>query len=101
MIDSKEVIANLEIFINDILPQKIAQGLEKSAQMIENEAKINCPVDTGHLRASISHEVKGTKAVIGTNVEYGAYVHERTKPFLQQAVDNNLQEIMNSFKGVL
>ena len=59
-------------------------------------------VDTGNLMFSITHEVDTSeKAVmVGTNVEYGIYVHEGTrkmKPnrFLRNAFVNNIDNIRN------
>ena len=46
------------------------KALNKGALAIENQAKRNCPADTGALRASITHEVHGNEAIVGTNVEY-------------------------------
>lgn len=58
----------------------------------EGYAKKECPVDTGNLRNSITHEVvQSEKAVyIGTNVEYAAYVElgtvrTKAKPYLKPA----------------
>ena len=45
----------------------------------ETYAKKETPVDTGRLRNSISHAVKGDAAYVGTNVEYGPYVEVGTK----------------------
>lgn len=42
---------------------------------IENEPR---HFDTGRLRSSITHMVEGDDVYIGTNVEYGKYVHEGT-----------------------
>lgn len=46
--------------------------------MIERDAKIFCPVDTGRLRASISHRIVKENTLIyaecGTNVHYAPYV---------------------------
>lgn len=52
------------------------RALEKCGLVGEGHAKRLCPVDTGNLRNSITHQVdKGGDAVyIGTNSEYGAYV---------------------------
>lgn len=52
------------------------RALEKCGLVAEGYAKKGCPVDTGNLRNSITHEVKDDeKAVyIGTNSEYGPYV---------------------------
>ena len=51
-------------------------ALEKIGLSAEGDAKALCPVDTGRLRNSITHQVnEGEKAVyIGTNVEYAVYV---------------------------
>ena len=78
MIDDKEVQANLDKVIADLLPQAIKKGLTDAAQQIENTAKTNAPVDDGVLRASITSKVEDTEAVIGTNVEYAPHVHQGT-----------------------
>lgn len=128
-----EVVVNLGKVINKLLPEAIEKGLETVGQLIENDAKRNCPVDDGTLRASITHQVVGdSKVEIGTNVEYAPYVHEGTgiyardgsgrqtswvymdaegnfhrtsghkpQPFLQDAVDENLDRIPRVFEGLL
>lgn len=52
------------------------RGLEKVGLTAENYAKKLCPVDTGNLRNSITHQIFGGEktVVIGTNVGYGKYV---------------------------
>lgn len=54
----------------------VLKALEACGLAAEGYAKELCPVDTGNLRNSITHEVKGDeKAVyIGSNTEYAAYV---------------------------
>lgn len=60
----------------------VAKDLERRALTIERAAKTLAPVDTGRLRASITHAVnkddKGLYADVGTNVEYAAAVEART-----------------------
>lgn len=51
--------------------------LNKACILVENDAKKKCPVDKGQLRNSITHEVEGTEAVVGTNTEYAPYVYWR------------------------
>ena len=70
----------------------IGRALTRIGLSAEGYAKKECPVDTGNLRNSITHEVvQSEKAVcIGTNVEYAAYVElgtVRTKaqPYLRPA----------------
>lgn len=52
--------------------------LMKACLLVENEAKRKCPVDSGQLRASITHEIDGNTGVVGTNVEYAPYVEYGT-----------------------
>ncbi len=102
-----EVTLNLGRFLKDVLPEKIAQGLELAGQYVENTAKENITdmgaVDTGALKNSITHNVDHNKVEIGTNVEYAPFVHDGTfkmegRPFLQNAVDEHMTEIVEYFK---
>jgi len=49
-------------------------GLEAIGMEAEGYAKDECPVDTGRLRNSISHQIEDNEVYIGTNVEYAPYV---------------------------
>lgn len=76
------------------LPKAIRRGLLRIGAAAEGYAKGLCPVDTGRLRASITHEAQGTSAYIGTNVEYGKYVElgtkrHRAQPFLLPAAQDH------------
>lgn len=73
----------------------VAKELERRAIKVEAAAKRLCPVDTGRLRSSITHETGsdagGLVARVGTNVAYGVYVelgtHRATaQPFLRPAL---------------
>lgn len=52
------------------------RALEKCGLTAEGYAKLLCPVDTGNLRNSITHQVQSTELAcyVGTNSEYAAYV---------------------------
>lgn len=88
-------------------------ALEAVGIHVEGEAKEeleNTPrrIDTGNLRNSITHEVvDAEKAVyVGTNVEYGIYVHEGTSKmapnrFLKNAVERNKEQITDYIKKSL
>lgn len=70
------------------------KALEMCGLQAEGYAKRLCPVDTGRLRSSITHQVEGDTAYIGTNVEYAAYVEYgtskmRAQPYLKPAVANH------------
>jgi len=55
------------------------QIINKACLMVERDAKILCPVDTGRLRSSITHEIEGTIGRVGTNVEYARAVELGTE----------------------
>ena len=95
-----EIIVNLDEIIERVLPEAIEKGLKRAGQIVENSAKQKCGVDTGTLRKSITHDVEGSVAYIGSNVEYAPY-HHNNNPFLEDALMENLPEIQQSFEGVL
>ena len=76
----------------------IARGLEICGGKAESYAKQLCPVDTGRLRNSITHQQIDAKTeVIGTNVKYAPFVELGTKrqkaqPFLRPAAENHVAE---------
>ena len=52
----------------------LENGIKKLTLKVEREAKKATVVDTGRLRASISHRFSGTSAAVGTNVQYAEWV---------------------------
>lgn len=58
----------------DKLDSSIQKALTKCALIVEADAKVNCPVDTGLLRSSITHQVYADYAEVGTNYEYAPFV---------------------------
>lgn len=81
--DNREAIANA-------IDRALVAALEEVGLVAEGYAKRACPVDTGRLRNSVTHLLKGYDCFIGTNVEYAPYVEEGTsrmkgKHFLRKA----------------
>jgi len=82
----------------------IEEALVTSALIVERDAKINAPVDTGRLRASLSHTTEdfgsdNPSVTIGTNTVYAAAQEFGTskfpaQPFLFPAFNNNKQKIL-------
>lgn len=73
----------------------VARDLTKRTIKVESAAIRLCPVDTGRLRSSISHQVtadgQGLVGYVGTNVNYALYVELGTRfspaqPFLRPAL---------------
>lgn len=71
----KKVLNNIE---NKTLPKSFNDVVLK----VVAEAKKNCPVDQGPLRANIDYDIKETRdfinAKVGNNLEYAPYVHQGT-----------------------
>lgn len=62
--------------------QELVGNMELACLIIEREAKKNCPVDMGTLRASVSHDVTmATDMITGSifsNMDYAPYVEKGT-----------------------
>lgn len=69
---------NVASFLSSGLQERIEQQLDKAGQIVENDAKRNCPVKNGQLRASITHVTTGNTCSIGSAVEYAGYVEKGT-----------------------
>lgn len=69
----------------DALPEQIEQALIAIGMTAETHAKELCPVDTGRLRNSITHEVdmNDQSVIIGSNVEYAKYVELGTGQYAE------------------
>lgn len=92
----------------DALPEQIEQALIAIGMTAETHAKEECPVDTGRLRNSITHEVdmSDQAAIIGTNVEYAAYVElgtskMRAQPYLRPAALEHSDEYKSLVEAAL
>ena len=69
--------------LNNLSSEAIKKALTKSALLVEADAKINCPVDTGLLRSSITHNVYDDYAEVGTNYSYAPYIEHGTGLFAE------------------
>lgn len=92
--------------VNGTVDAAIEQFLETAALVVEGEAKNRCPVDTGHLRRSITKEVDGKEARIGTNIHYAPYVELGTvkmkaQPYLRPALDENKNKLGDLAQQIL
>lgn len=92
----------------DGIDSAIGAALEEIGLLAENYAVKKCPVDTGHLRGSVTHEVDaGDNAVyIGTNVEYAPHVElgtsrQKAQPFLRPAASEHGAQYREVLKKAL
>lgn len=84
--DITEVDGNLKKLLQK-LPEATVQVMRNATLVVEEEAKENCPVDTGTLRSSITSEVKregyDIAGYVFTNEEYAIHVHFGTGIYSQ------------------
>lgn len=64
--------------LNDLANIQVEKAVNKATLLVEGQAKLLCPVDTGMLRASIHTKVekkdKEVSGIVYTASEYAAYV---------------------------
>lgn len=96
MADGVSVVQDNTGQVADGIDSAIGVALEEIGLLAEGYAAEKCPVDTGHLRGSITHEVDsgGDAVYIGTNVEYAPYVElgtsrQKAQPFLRPAASEH------------
>lgn len=81
MSDNKEFKKSMEKATFGMIMSAM-RNLEKACLFLEGEAKKNCPVDQGYLRASMFSDVILTNdkiiGTVGNNSEYAPYVHQGT-----------------------
>ncbi len=82
------------------------KALTEAGMIVESDAKQLAPVDTGRLRNSIIHQVDGSTAYVGTNVEYAEAIekgHSKQAPqgYLQPALDKNKNRIHKIFADAI
>lgn len=61
------------------IQEPVNEGIKKLAVWMVKTVKVSTPVDTGRLRSSVSSQVYGSTAKIGTNVQYAQYVEYGTR----------------------
>lgn len=92
------------------LEQKTSQIVTQRTMEMEANAKNLAPVDTGHLRRSITSDIKsnskGTTGETSVNVEYGLFVEYGTvrqgaQPFLFPAFKKAAEGFKSDIKNAL
>ncbi len=102
----KETQRNLEKAVRELQGAPIMNAMRDSTLLVTRYAKINSPVDTGRLRASITPSVSSMKetvtGIVGSNVKYAPYVELGTKfmkprKYLQRALEQAMDYIKTRF----
>ena len=74
-------------------------ALQESGEVVRKEAVLNCPVQTGRLRGSITVNVEGNTAEIGTNLEYAPFVEYGTGSKGDKSVAHTTREKWTYYSG--
>lgn len=82
MSNNNDFIKSFENATKEII-SRVAINMNTACLLVERQAKINCPVDQGTLRASMFSQVKLIdgeliKGIVGNSSEYAPYVHQGT-----------------------
>lgn len=77
-------VVSARVQTDPLIGPALRQALQRSAILVQNDAKRGAPVDTGRLRASVTHALDSRPvplyATVGTNVKYALEVHDGRKP---------------------
>jgi len=86
----------------------VLAGLEAVGILVEGDSIERCPVDTGYLKNSLTHQVKPVESAvrIGTNSTYAEFPEfgtrrQKAQPYLRPALDENTNNIIQLFKEVV
>ena len=107
-IDATEFLKSLNQY-DEHVKNGLKDAVKQCAFAIERDAKKNCPVDTGRLRASITTDttkIDDYEATVGTNIEYATHVEYGTrkqsaKPYLRPAYNKNIEKLYTKVQKVL
>lgn len=82
---------------------RIKDVLEVAGSMVEGTAVELCPYDTGYLRGSLTHELRGLSVFVGSPVFYAPYVELGTsrmaaRSYLVAAIARDRVRIQRLFR---
>lgn len=97
-IDTSDVMNKLGK-ISENLTAGLHIALERAGEVVRKDAVLNCPVDTGRLRSSITVNVEGNSAEIGPTASYGAYVEFGTGAQGDKSVAHTTRKSWTYYSG--
>ena len=108
----KSTQRKMEQVARDLRGNAFVGAMKKATLLVQRSAKINAPVDTGRLRASITPEVrtmgKTVFGVVGSNVMYAPYMEKPgnvrrsgRRPYLKPALTENKDKVFKILDGAV
>ena len=91
--------------VSEQFKKAVERGLTAAAIIVESDAKLRSPIDSGTLMGSIAKgKVVNSSIQIGTNIEYAPYVEYGTsrmaaQPYLTPALIENKAKIQKVFES--
>jgi hypothetical protein len=106
----KELQKKQEQVVRDLRGAPFLQAMRDAVLIVQRAAKMNTPVDTGRLRASIMPEVRTIgrviTGIIGTNVVYAAKVERPgpvraggRRPYMKPALEENKDKVIKKLNS--
>ena len=91
------------------LRKELDSTVNKTALLVQGEAKKRTPVDTGRLRTSIRTRTNQLEGEVYTNVKYAIAVHENVKSrhnvgeakYLANAIKHSMPKVKGIFKNAI
>lgn len=90
----------------NLMIQASEKALEAIGMQAETYGKKLCPVDTGRLRNSITHQTESDAVYVGTAVEYAPFVElgtsrQKAQPYIKPAVADHADEYKRIAKAMM
>jgi HK97 gp10 family phage protein len=92
-----------------VAPEVARAAVQRTAEAVQRDAKLDVPVRTGYLRSSISVDVEHTRggaaAEIGPTAEYGGFVEYGTsrmapRPYLGPAFAAHAGDLADALQAI-
>jgi HK97 gp10 family phage protein len=108
----EELQKKQEKIVRSLRGAPFLQAMRDAVLIVYRAAKLNTPVDTGRLRASIIPEVRTIgrviTGIIGTNVVYAAHVEKPgpvrrsgRRPYMKPALEENKDKVIKKLNSVI